>query len=152
MAWLKCNNFQFSGVGTKISSDTLPPHISHFPNVKIYPGIIAIALHMKLLSYPSPSYFRISKIWCCVIAIALTNISLNANSLLHTQALTLLTSDLPALSRVWQHLKFSGVSFGARPQYSLFVDEDVEKPTKQTNTPHFQISRQHLHDRKQYLD
>ena len=40
---------------------------------------------------------------------------------------------LPALSRVWQHVKLSGVSLGTRPRYCLVVDEDVKKPTNQTN-------------------
>ena len=31
-----------------------------------------------------------------------------------------------------QHVKLSDVSFGTRPRYSPVVDEDVEKPTKQT--------------------
>ena len=38
---------------------------------------------------------------------------------------------LPALSRVWQHLKLSDVSLGTCPRYSLVVDEDVKKPTNQ---------------------
>ena len=40
---------------------------------------------------------------------------------------------LSALSRVWQHVKLSDVSLGTRPRFSLVVDEDVKKPTKQTN-------------------
>ena len=39
-----------------------------------------------------------------------------------------------ALSREWQHVKLSNVSLGTRPRYSLVVDEDVKKQTKQTNT------------------
>ena len=39
---------------------------------------------------------------------------------------------LPALSRVWQHVKLSDVSLGTHPPYSLVVDEDVKKPSKQT--------------------
>ena len=31
---------------------------------------------------------------------------------------------LPALSRVWQHVKLSDVSLGTRPRDSLVVDED----------------------------
>ena len=38
----------------------------------------------------------------------------------------------PALCRAWQHVKFSDVSLGTRLRYSLVVDEDVKKPTKQT--------------------
>ena len=38
-----------------------------------------------------------------------------------------------ALSRVWQHVKMSDVSHGTRSRYGLAVDEDVKKPTKQTN-------------------
>ena len=41
--------------------------------------------------------------------------------------------DLPAPFRVWQHVKLSDVSLGARPRYSLVVDEGVKKPTNQTN-------------------
>ena len=40
---------------------------------------------------------------------------------------------LPAPSRVWQYVKFPDVSLGTRPRYSQVVDEDVKKPTKQTN-------------------
>ena len=40
---------------------------------------------------------------------------------------------LPALSRVWQHVKWSDVSLGTRPRYCLVVDEDVKKPTNQTD-------------------
>ena len=40
---------------------------------------------------------------------------------------------LPSLSRVWQHVKLSDVSLGTRPRYSLVVDDDVKKPTNQTN-------------------
>ena len=40
---------------------------------------------------------------------------------------------LPALPRVWQHVKFSDFSLGTRPRYSLVVDLDVKKPTNQTN-------------------
>ena len=40
---------------------------------------------------------------------------------------------LPALSRVWQHVKLSDALSWARPRYSLVVDEDVKKPTNQTN-------------------
>ena len=40
---------------------------------------------------------------------------------------------LPALSRVWQHVKLSDVSLGTRPRYSLVADTDVKEPTKQTN-------------------
>ena len=32
---------------------------------------------------------------------------------------------LPALSHVWQHVKFSDVSLGTRPRYNLVTDEDV---------------------------
>ena len=39
----------------------------------------------------------------------------------------------PALSRVWQHVKLSDASLRTRPLYSLFVDEDVKKPNKQTD-------------------
>ena len=39
---------------------------------------------------------------------------------------------LPALSRVWQHVKLSNVSLETRPRYSLVVDKDVKKATKQT--------------------
>ena len=41
---------------------------------------------------------------------------------------------LPTLSCVWQDLKLSDVSLGARPRYSLIVDEDIkkQKKTKQT--------------------
>ena len=38
---------------------------------------------------------------------------------------------LSTLSRVWQHLKLSDVSLGARPRYSLVDDEDVKKPNKE---------------------
>ena len=38
-----------------------------------------------------------------------------------------------SLSRVWQHVQLSDVSVGTRPRYSLVVDEDVKKPTNQTN-------------------
>ena len=31
-----------------------------------------------------------------------------------------------------QNVKLSDVSLGARPRYSLVVDEDVKKPTNQT--------------------
>ena len=41
---------------------------------------------------------------------------------------------LPTLSCVWQHLKLSDVSLGARWRYSLVVEEDFKKPTKQTKT------------------
>ena len=41
---------------------------------------------------------------------------------------------LPALSRVWQHVKLSDVSLKARPRYSLVVDEDVKKPNKPNQT------------------
>ena len=34
---------------------------------------------------------------------------------------------------MWQHLKLPDVSLAARPRYSLVVDEDVKKPTNQTN-------------------
>ena len=34
---------------------------------------------------------------------------------------------------MWQHVKLSDVSLGARPLYSLVVDEDVKKTNKQTN-------------------
>ena len=34
---------------------------------------------------------------------------------------------------MWQHVKLADVSLGARPRYSLVVDEDVKKPTKQTD-------------------
>ena len=37
---------------------------------------------------------------------------------------------IPALFRVWQHAKLSGVSLGTRLGYSLVVDEDVKKPNK----------------------
>ena len=40
---------------------------------------------------------------------------------------------LPALSRVRQHVKLSDVSLVTRPRYCLVVDEDVKKPTNQTN-------------------
>ena len=40
---------------------------------------------------------------------------------------------LPTLSRVWQHVILSDVSLGTRPRYSLVVDEEVKKPTKQPN-------------------
>ena len=40
---------------------------------------------------------------------------------------------LPALSHVWQHIKWQTLCLGARPRYSLVVDEDVKKPNKQTN-------------------
>ena len=39
---------------------------------------------------------------------------------------------LPALSRVWQHVKLSGVSLRTLPQCSLVFDEDIKKPTKQS--------------------
>ena len=39
----------------------------------------------------------------------------------------------PALSCVWQDVKLSDVSLPTRPQYSLVADEDVKKPTNQTN-------------------
>ena len=38
---------------------------------------------------------------------------------------------LPALPRVWQHVKLSDISIVTRPRYSLVVDEDVKKPTNQ---------------------
>ena len=38
--------------------------------------------------------------------------------------------DLPALSRVWQHVKLSDVSLRTRPRYSLVVEEDVKKQNK----------------------
>ena len=34
---------------------------------------------------------------------------------------------------MWQHVKLSDVSLETRPLYSLVVDQDVKKPTKQTN-------------------
>ena len=37
------------------------------------------------------------------------------------------------LSHLWQHLKLSDVSLWACPRCSLVVDEDVQKPTNQTN-------------------
>ena len=37
------------------------------------------------------------------------------------------------LSRMWQHLKLSDVSLGNLPLYSLDIDEEVKKPTYQTN-------------------
>ena len=37
---------------------------------------------------------------------------------------------LPALSRVWKHVKLSDVSLGTRPRYSQVVVEDVKKPNK----------------------
>ena len=40
---------------------------------------------------------------------------------------------LPALSHVWHHIKLSDVSLGTRPRYSLVVDEDVKKPSKQNH-------------------
>ena len=40
---------------------------------------------------------------------------------------------LPALPRVCQHVMLSDVSLGTRPPYSLVVDEEVKKPTKQAN-------------------
>ena len=40
---------------------------------------------------------------------------------------------LPALSRVWQHMKLSDVSLGTRPRYSLVADENVKRPNRQTN-------------------
>ena len=40
---------------------------------------------------------------------------------------------LPAFSGVWQHVKFSDVSLGTRPRYSLVVYEDAKKLTKQTS-------------------
>ena len=43
--------------------------------------------------------------------------------------------DLPALSRVWQHVKLSDVGLRSRTRYSLIVDEDVLKPTNQPNKP-----------------
>ena len=43
------------------------------------------------------------------------------------------SNDIPALSHVWQHVKLSDVSLGTRPRYSLVFDEDVKKPTNQTN-------------------
>ena len=42
---------------------------------------------------------------------------------------------IPALSRVWKHVKLSDVSLGTRPRYSLVVDEDVKKPNKQIARP-----------------
>ena len=39
---------------------------------------------------------------------------------------------LPALSRVWKHVKLSDVSLGLRPRYNPAVNEDVKKPTNQT--------------------
>ena len=41
---------------------------------------------------------------------------------------------LPALSRMWQHVKLSDVSLGTGSRYSLVVDEDFEKPNKETKT------------------
>ena len=38
---------------------------------------------------------------------------------------------LPALSRMWQHVKLSDVSLGTRLRYSLVVDEGVKRPNKQ---------------------
>ena len=43
---------------------------------------------------------------------------------------------LPALSRVWQHVKLSGVSLGTRPRYSLSVDEDVKLASSGDLIPH----------------
>ena len=43
--------------------------------------------------------------------------------------------DLPTLSRVWQHVKWSEASLRTRPRYSLVVDEDVRIPIDQGNTP-----------------
>ena len=40
---------------------------------------------------------------------------------------------LPALSRVWQHIKLSDFSLGTRPRDSLVVDEDIKKPNQPTN-------------------
>ena len=40
---------------------------------------------------------------------------------------------LPTLSCLWQHLKLSDVSLGARQRCSLVVDEVVKKPTNQNN-------------------
>ena len=36
---------------------------------------------------------------------------------------------------MWQHVKLSDVSLGICPRYSLVVDENVKKPTNQTNKP-----------------
>ena len=40
---------------------------------------------------------------------------------------------LPALSRVWQHVRLSDVRLGTRSRYSLVFDEDIKKPTNQIN-------------------
>ena len=53
---------------------------------------------------------------------------------LNTRPVLSRSHGLPTLSLVWQHLKLSYVSLGARPRYSLVVDEDVKKPTKQTKS------------------
>ena len=38
----------------------------------------------------------------------------------------------PCSASVWQYVKLSDVSLETRPRYSLFVDEDVKKPTNQS--------------------
>ena len=40
---------------------------------------------------------------------------------------------MQTLAIVWQHVKLSDVSLGTHLGYSLVIDEDVKKPTKQTN-------------------
>ena len=48
-----------------------------------------------------------------------------------------MVSALPALSRVWQHVKLSDVSLGTRPLYSLVIEEDIKKPTSQIHESPF---------------
>ena len=44
-------------------------------------------------------------------------------------------------NRVWQQVNLSDVSLETCPRYSLVVDEDVKKPTKQANK---QIVKLHI--------
>ena len=50
---------------------------------------------------------------------------------LKTRHISWLSGYLPALSRVWQHVKSSDVSLGTRPRCSLVVNEEVKKPNQQ---------------------
>ena len=47
------------------------------------------------------------------------------------------------LWHVWQHVKFSDVSFGMHPRDSLVADEGVKKPNKQTNNADCRNSMSH---------
>ena len=112
---------------------------------------LSVPSSFSLFPLPHPLLLKLLSIFLSLLISFSTNLSLSlpptslslsfllffSFCLSHSLTLPLFFSfhDLPALSRVWQHVKFSDVSLKTRPRYSLMVNEDVKKRNKHSPSP-----------------